>query len=1022
MAVHCLARSCYSLLQGTMTPDLLVRNAKERGYTSIALSDRNRLYGVPDYISACAKYGMRPLIGLEIDVQVEGSAYPFLVLAKNDAGYKGLMRLSSQVACEPFKIGLTDIEPYKENIYFVVFGEGGLLEEAMVKDDRRTIVDRLADLHKMFPDLLAACSYEEAPFWHQRNDILRGICKSISIRTLALSKVYYAQRADETAFRVLNAIGTQQTLADKNLPTFEGRWMLTPDEMERIYPADELALSDEIARSCNYTFTPAGARLPKFTMPSNIDAKQYLTQLCLQGLKKRLESDVMDPIYLNRLKSELGIITDMHYEDYFLIVWDFIRYARKQGIYVGPGRGSAAGTLVAYCLGITHVDPVKFNLIFERFLNPERISMPDIDIDFPDNRRDEVIAYVVAKYGKDHVAHICTFGTLAAKQALRDVGRVLGISVRDMDMISKTIPNTLKITLPKAKEESRHFAQLIESSEKFKELYLYASALEGLPRHVSTHAAGIVLSDCDLVEVIPLVQIETDLLSTQFTMEHLEPMGLIKMDFLGLRNLTIIDDVVKLIKQEGGDLDPLKLPLDDKKTYDLIASVDTVGIFQLESEGMKSLIRKMHPDRFDDIVATIALFRPGPMENIPEYLKRRQNPNLVQYPHADLKDILGDTYGIMIYQEQIMLVAQKMAGFSMARADVLRKAMSKKSSKELAKLQEEFIEGCVKKGYTQALGIELFNLTAKFANYGFNKSHSVAYAMISYQMAYLKANYPDKFFASLLSSVIGSESKTAEYVNECRMRKVGLLAPSVNRSDAGYRLEDGWIRFPLTVIKGVGNAACQEILAERVKGLFLDYYDFVARILTHRFTRKNIEALIDAGALDDFAMTRKSMLASLDEACTYADLVRIDTLGQSRIDLDLVSRPIPISVADHAHERSERERDVFGFYFSSHPILVYKQKNDYRCNPIVTTMTRHSNVRAAVMVEKVKPYRTKGGQMMAFVTVSDETAFLDLVVMPNIYDRTQELWVKGNLVEIEGQIEEENSCMVKNVRQLKLEN
>lgn len=1018
MAVHCLVRSCYSLLQGTMTPDVLVRNARELGYSAVALTDRNRLYGVPDFIKATSKYQMKPMLGIEIDVDVEGTNFPFLLVAKNDEGYKGLMHLGTLIACDPFKVSFEDIEIYKEHLWVVVFGEGGLLEEAMIKDDRNRIVEWLTLLKSKFPALLVGCSYEEAPFWHQRNNVVRSLCATLNVRTLALSKVYYSLRSDETAFRVLNAIGTQQTLADKNLPVFDGRWMLTPDEMKHLYPNDELAMSDEIAQSCHYSFTPAEARLPKFTIPGDIDAKQYLTQLCLQGLKKRLDNDTMDPIYLNRLKSELDIITNMHFEDYFLIVWDFIRYARKQGIYVGPGRGSAAGTLVAYCLGITHVDPIKFNLIFERFLNPERISMPDIDIDFPDNRRDEVIAYVVAKYGKKHVAHISTFGTLAAKQALRDVGRVLGISVRDMDMISKTIPNTLKITLPKAKEESRHFAQLIESSEKFKELYLYACALEGLPRHVSTHAAGIVLSDCDLVDVIPLVQIETDLLSTQYTMEHLEAMGLIKMDFLGLRNLTIIDDVVQLIKKEGKDIDPLKLPLDDKKTYELIANVDTVGIFQLESEGMKNLIRKMKPNRFDDIVATIALFRPGPMENIPEYLKRRQNPALVTYPHPDLKDLLADTFGIMIYQEQIMLVAQRMAGFSLARADVLRKAMSKKSSKELAKLQEEFIEGCTKKGYTKALGIELFNLTSKFANYGFNKSHSVAYAMISYQMAYLKANYPDKFFASLLSSVIGSDRKTAEYVNECRMRNVGLLAPSVNRSDAGYLLEDGWIRFPLTVIKGVGTAACREILDERKNGLFLDYYDFIARIMTHRFNRKHIEALIDAGALDDFAMTRKSMLASLDEATTYADLVRIDTLGQSRIDLDLVSRPIPISVADQANERNERERDVFGFYFSSHPILLYKQKTNYRCNPIVTSTALNASLKCAVMVERVKPHRTKNGQMMAFISVSDESAFLDLVVMPNLFDKTQALWVKGNLVEIEGQIEQENSCMVRNVRPL----
>ena len=477
------------------------------------------------------------------------------------------------------------------------------------------------------------------------------------------------------------------------------------------------------------------------------------------------------------------------------------------------GRGSAAGSLVAYVLGITHVDPLKFQLLFERFLNPARISMPDIDIDFPDNRRDEVINYVLQKYGAEHVAHIATFGTLAAKQALRDVGRVLEISVRDLDMISKTIPTTLKITLPKARAESTRFNQLLQSDPRFEQLYTYASALEGLPRHVSTHAAGIVLSDTPLSDTVPLIKVESDMLSTQFTMEYLERLGLIKMDFLGLRNLTIIDETVSMIKvAEGKTIDILHLPLDDEATFKLIRKVDMVGVFQLESDGMKNLIRRMQPDKFGDIVATIALFRPGPMENIPEYLSRRTNPQSVVYIHEDLKEILSDTYGIMIYQEQIMQTAQKMAGFTLAKADLLRKAMSKKNAVELKKMQTEFIEGCKAKGHTEAMAIELFNLIQKFANYGFNKSHSVAYAMISYQMAYLKANYPSKFFAALLSSVIGSEAKTAEYIDECRNHGVQLNPPSVNQSNDRYQLQDDSIRFPLLIIKGVGGAACREDL------------------------------------------------------------------------------------------------------------------------------------------------------------------------------------------------------------------
>ena len=1017
MATHLCVRSAYSLLQGTMSIEKMVRKAKELGYTSLAITDRLSMHGIPEFYAQCTKQGIHPVIGVELDIAMGDTLSPFVVLARDDEGYRCLLKLSTQAKTSDEPISTEQLFAAQDHLFLICFAEGGLFEEALIKEDIEKINTIARQLKEALPTCIVGCSYEESAFWKARNQLLRTCLKKLHIDSVALNKVFYAEQDDDTAYRILIAIGRQQTISDKGLPQFPNRNMLSLERMAELYPTDELKLSDVIAEACHVSMKLERTFLPKFETPNGVDAKQYLTQLCLQGLKKRFNTNTPGNEYVQRLKFELDVITDMHFEDYFLIVWDFIRFARRQEIYVGPGRGSAAGSLVAYVLGITHVDPLKFQLLFERFLNPARISMPDIDIDFPDNRRDEVINYVLQKYGAEHVAHIATFGTLAAKQALRDVGRVLEISVRDLDMISKTIPTTLKITLPKARAESTRFNQLLQSDPRFEQLYTYASALEGLPRHVSTHAAGIVLSDTPLSDTVPLIKVESDMLSTQFTMEYLERLGLIKMDFLGLRNLTIIDETVSMIKvAEGKTIDILHLPLDDEATFKLIRKVDMVGVFQLESDGMKNLIRRMQPDKFGDIVATIALFRPGPMENIPEYLSRRTNPQSVVYIHEDLKEILSDTYGIMIYQEQIMQTAQKMAGFTLAKADLLRKAMSKKNAVELKKMQTEFIEGCKAKGHTEAMAIELFNLIQKFANYGFNKSHSVAYAMISYQMAYLKANYPSKFFAALLSSVIGSEAKTAEYIDECRNHGVQLNPPSVNQSNDRYQLQDDSIRFPLLIIKGVGGAACREILIERqTGGLFTDYYDFVARIMTHRFNRKNIESLIDAGALDEFAMSRKTMLASLDDACTYADLVRIDTLGQSRIDLGLVSRPIPIVVSDKASERAEREKEVLGFYLSSHPLITYKKANGITHPPLITLKPSGNTVKFLAVVQRVKQYRTKTGQMMAFVSVNDESSSIDLVVMPNLFEKYADSLIKGAIVEIEGKIDKEASCLVKSI-------
>ena len=589
------------------------------------------------------------------------------------------------------------------------------------------------------------------------------------------------------------------------------RYFRSKEEMVELYDEDDLAASDKIAQMCHVEMKFPKAILPKFKNRYGMSSEEFLRRLCHKGLEKRMQYQKIPSVYEQRLRYELDVIISMGYADYFLIVWDFIRFAKTQDIYIGPGRGSAAGSLVAYCLGITHADPIRYHLLFERFLNPERVSMPDIDTDFPDDRRDEVIAYVHDLYGEHHVSHIITFNTLAAKQVLRDVGKAMQVAPRQIDLLCKLVPNRPKVTLQDAYQERVKFKQMINSGEQMRKLFAIALQLEGLPRHSSLHAAGIILSNEDISNVCPLIDVDEGMCATQFTMEYLEELGLIKMDFLGLRNLTIIDEIVHQINAKEKRLDIMHIPLDDAKTYQLIRSVDTVGVFQLESEGMKNLIRKMKPTCFEDIVATVALFRPGPMENIPRYLECRTHPEKVDYLHPDLKSILENTYGVMIYQEQVMQIAQTMAGFSLGKADNLRKAISKKKGKELQSLREDFVEGAKQKGYEESLAIRVYELIMKFANYGFNRSHSVAYGMIAYQMAYLKANAPLYFFTALLNSVIGSETKTSEYVFEARKRHIEILLPSVNQSSNQYEIEGNALRFPLVGIKGIGNAVSNEM-------------------------------------------------------------------------------------------------------------------------------------------------------------------------------------------------------------------
>ena len=1003
-------RTCYSLLDSTIRVEQLVAFAKKYDYKSIAICDHNVMHGYMLFRNLCEKEGIHPVFGLEVDVVYEDRISSFLVYAKNDIGYGSLIALSSYVNVHG-PISYNDFVKVCREVVVVIPSENSILDSYISNDDSDDIRRVLEGCKEDFSDLYVGYMNPISAYWKVKSAFLRDICDRLFINMVALSLAVYPSDDMYQAYQAVVAIKHSKLLSDTSLPYKKNARLYHPFELKE-YPEDVLVNTDILAEKCNVQFKQQKASIPEYPCPQGVSSNTYLQLLCEKGLQKRLSNKVTKE-YVDRLRYELKVIRNMGFSDYFLIVWDFILFSRKQGIYVGPGRGSAAGSLVAYCLGITHVDPIKYHLLFERFLNPDRVSMPDIDVDFPDNRRDEVIQYVKEKYGNDHIAHIVTFGTMAAKQALRDAGRVLDILPSKIDMITKTVPNVLKITLKQAYETSPRFKQFVHSEVQFEKLYTLACQLEGLPRHTSTHAAGIVMSNAKLTDVVPLIQIEQDVVSTQYTMEYLEDLGLLKMDFLGLRNLTIIDEIVQEVNEKE-PLDILKIPTNDAKTFKLIQNVDTTGIFQLESEGMKALIRKLLPKTFEEIAVTIALFRPGPMENIPEYLRRRENPSLVTYPHKDVVSILEETYGIMVYQEQIMQVSQVMANFSLAKADILRKAMSKKKESELVKLKQDFIQGCLSKGYPRHIAEGTYDLILKFASYGFNKSHSVAYALIAYQLAYLKANYPLNFYRSLLNSVIGSETKTFEYISECKQKQISVLCPSVNYSTKVFTIENNQLRLPLLAIKNVGSVACDEIIKEREeKGLFKDFYDFVVRMSTRKLNRNVFERLIDAGALDGFNLTRKTMKTSLPSVLKYAELVKCDVQGQIVIDLDMVSKPVLYSAKDYLLEKAELEKEALGFYLQQHPIQALKETLPYTITTLQQAVKRKGNIQVFVQIRKVRQHRSKKGDLMCFISGLDETMEYDFVIMPNLYAQHQQDIVKGNYVYIEGSIDDRDSCLVK---------
>ena len=1006
MSSNLYIRSAYTLLSSLCSINNIVELAKRYGYNSLALVDKNVLAGAPTFKNACLKNNIQAIYGMEIDLRVMDNIYPVILYAKNDNGFKNLMKLSSEININDLNdIDIELLNKYKQENFICLYSNNMPLLEY------RDYNEGFLKQKELFEDYIVALIDHDNASNRINDEKLKPYLKENNIMSIALSRTFYYTNDDIEAFGILNCI-KDKTIYDKSkLSSIQGRYLLKPNEFDDMYEHDDLINNDLLASMCHVELDYQTS-LPLYKNKYDVSSKDYLVSLCKQGLNKRLKGNVSS-VYKKRLDYELSVILQMQFEDYFLIVYDFILYAKKNNIMVGPGRGSAAGSLVSYCLGITDIDPIENGLIFERFLNPERVTMPDIDTDFPDDKRDEVIKYVREKYGEDKVAHILTYGTLKAKQAIRDVCRCFNYPTYEIDSISKLISNDPKMTLEIAYNTLPNFAMKINSDQKYQRVFNIAKKIEFIPRHYSTHAAGIIISKDNLTDVIPITKVEQDLYSSQYTMEYLEQYGLIKMDFLSLKNLSIIAEIVKDI-QTKHDFDIRNIPLDDEKTLELIRNVNVLGVFQLESDGMRNLLGQIKPRSFADIGMTIALFRPGPMENIPIFLANRENPNKIEYLHPDLKDILEETYGIIVYQEQIINIARKLAGFTYGKADILRSAMSKKKLKELETLHPDFINGCINNGYDLQLAEKIYELIMKFANYGFNKSHSVAYATVAYQLAYLKANYPLYFYKALLNGTISSQSKTYDYIRECLAIKQKVKGISLNESEATYIIKDDSIVMPFTLCKELASISANKIVEIRKNGLFNDYIDAVTRLTLNGIDKNVIENLIYVGAFDEFKYSRHTMIENLNNVIMYANTKK----GGLTLSNEFNDYPDIKEYNDDNMVLAENEKRVLGFYFSFNPIASIKQKNNITTNSLHLISNTMGKTNGFGLIQRVKQHRTKKGDMMAFVDIVDDTGSLSLVVMPDLYLRFFNEIIRGRYIEFEGMIEKQGSCLVKKIRMI----
>ena len=1070
--VHLHVHTQYSLLDGAARIPELVRRAKSLGQDALAITDHGVMYGVIDFYRACEKEGIKPILGMEAYVAPrsrfdrDGSQdreYAHLILlAKNETGYKNLMLLSSEAFLHGFyykpRIDYDLLAEHAEGLVCLSACLAGDIPQLLLKnryDDAKALAARLQSI--FHGDFYIELQNHGIPEQQQVLPGLRRIAKELSIKTVATNDIHYVERGDAEAQDVLLCIQTQRFVDETNRMRMQTDefFVKSEEEMRLALPddADAIANTREIADKCNVQIAFGVRRMPSFSAPDGMDNEAYLRKLCNEGLARKYPN--ADDAIRARLDYELSVVSHMGFVDYFLIVWDFIHFAKSNGIMVGPGRGSGAGSLAVYCLDITDIDPIRYNLLFERFLNPERVSMPDIDVDFCYERRQEVIDYVGRKYGEGHVSQIITFGTMAARAVLRDVGRVLRIPYADVDRLSKLVPAELNMTLERALKLSPELKTLYDTDPTMQKVIDLSLKLEGLPRHSSTHAAGVVISGVPITEVVPL-QMNDSVLTTQFPMTTLEELGLLKMDFLGLRTLTVLRDALAFIREthDGNAPDLDHLPFTDPAVYRMIARAETDGVFQLESSGMRQFLLQLRPDCFEDLIAGISLFRPGPMEQIPRYIRGKHDPSSVKYAHPLLEPILSNTYGCMVYQEQVMEIVRSLAGYSYGRSDLVRRAMSKKKHDVMAKEREFFIhgtegvDGAVKRGVPEAVADRIFDEMMDFASYAFNKSHAACYAVLAYRTAYLKLYYPVEFMTALINSYMGGSDTVAKYVYTARRLGLAVLPPDVNRSRSRFSVEqvgkneDGSkqlaIRFGLAAVKSVGGGVMDALVRERTeRGAFRNFFDFCER--TDGLNKRMLEALICAGCFDSMGARRSQLLAVYEQAFDGAmQQKKVKNAGQmSLFDLGggTMLDQVSIKLPDIPELRSAillaREREAAGLYLSGHPLDNFSQALDRFPLTVadleeadgVTGVSDGSGVEVGGMLSSCKQRPAKNGNgMVGYAELEGVTGRVECVLFPRTLQQCGNLFYDDSPVAVRGKLnireERTNSLLIEDLRPL----
>lgn len=1015
---HLQIRSGYSLMNSTITIDKLVEQAKKLQFDALALTDESVLYGAIPFYKACKKAGIQPIIGMVIHVASTNIKEPCIVLAKNNTGYEQLIALSTKIQTKEEKtITKEELMEFTGGLIGILPVFGSSFAEPLLTPDFKKVEEMLNIWTAIFEENSFYLGVQDHGIGteYRLNQMVKHYQDAYPCMAVAIQDVRYLDNTGIKAFSCFQTMAKGEKWKSQYIREEDrNKYLRSSTEMEQLFSdwPEVLLETKHIQEQCQVEIDFSTRKLPSYPVPDEEDSTSYLRRLCEEQLQQKYP--IITDFVRKRFEKELKTIDSMGYSDYFLIVWDFIKYAKGKNIFVGPGRGSSAGSLIAYILDITEVDPLEHHLLFERFLNPERISMPDIDVDFSDHRRDEVIDYVRNKYGYDHVAQIITFGTFAPRSLIRELLKTLGIDSHDAAFILQYIPLQNRQSLRKIIGESSELKEAIRQSPSIKLLFSIAVKLEGLPRHISTHAAGVVISDEPLTNHVPLTIGTNETSLTQYAMDQLEAIGLLKFDFLGLRNLSVLEQIVNSIAQVENQSISLKdIPIDDKKTFQILQKGLTNGVFQLESQGMKQVLKNLKPTAFSDIVAVNALYRPGPMDFIPTYIKRKHGEEKTVYPHTDLQSILKETYGVLIYQEQIMQIAHQIAGFTLGEADILRRAVSKKKEELIQSQKEKFIHGCMANGYTKEIGEKLFAWIVRFSNYGFPKSHAVAYSKISYQLAYLKAHYPASFFAEVLSTIGNQQEKLLPYIKEMKSFQLQILPPSINHSFTNYTVENGNIRMGLLAIKGIGIQTIKEIIQTR-KGIpFKGLFDFCLRIPNKILKRSLLETLIMAGAFDEIHANRASLLATIDKAIVQGELFKEFREQPSLFPEQMKAAEEYVNMEDFSpFKKLSDEKELLGMYVSEHP---FKKVRPQLANKGYITLQEtpkfigNRQMKTIAIAQAIKKIRTKRGDPMAFLTIADETEEMDAVLFPDMYREINRWLREESVLDITGKIEQRNN-------------